>query len=281
MTQVFFWNIGWAGLLRPLPATHRPHLPRLVDRRVVTLQREGLKHDPRLMLIRDADAGDVVLPHQEGMDLRPGRGPRLVEQFRRRNDPALALLASAPCFEWLAARGPPSHRGTVPRPGEPSWRATPALDRARLPVAAIALTVAASARVEAARPRRLRLTVPRVVDHADRRVALIYFIFWRAGQAAGAPPRQPTIGGATPRSRLRRDDGDREPGDHVDHGHADDDEEGRGAEALEYGERRSARRRRTRRLSAWLAIEFAVVTVDFRISTKSRTRETTMKRSPR
>lgn len=43
-------------------------------------------------------------------------------------------------------------------------------------VAAIALTVAASARVEAARPRRLRLTVPRVVDYVIVAV-FIYFVF--------------------------------------------------------------------------------------------------------
>ena len=54
VTQVFFWNIGWAGLLRPLlQPIARIFLGQ--DRRVVTLQREGLKHDPRLMLIRDAD----------------------------------------------------------------------------------------------------------------------------------------------------------------------------------------------------------------------------------
>lgn len=54
VTQVFFWNIRWAALLKPIL---KPIARTFVgqDRRMVTLQREGLKHDPRLMLIRDAD----------------------------------------------------------------------------------------------------------------------------------------------------------------------------------------------------------------------------------
>jgi phenylpropionate dioxygenase-like ring-hydroxylating dioxygenase large terminal subunit len=54
VTQVFFWNMGWANLLKPvLQPVARIFLGQ--DRRIVTLQREGLKHDPRMMLIRDAD----------------------------------------------------------------------------------------------------------------------------------------------------------------------------------------------------------------------------------
>ena len=54
VTQVFFWNIGWAGLLRPLlQPIARTFLGQ--DRRMVTYQAENLKYDPRLMLIRDAD----------------------------------------------------------------------------------------------------------------------------------------------------------------------------------------------------------------------------------
>jgi len=54
VTQVFFWNIGWAGLLRPLlQPIARTFLGQ--DRRMVTFQAENLKYDPRLMLIRDAD----------------------------------------------------------------------------------------------------------------------------------------------------------------------------------------------------------------------------------
>lgn len=54
VTQIFFWNIAWAGLLKPiLQPVARVFLGQ--DRRMVTLQRQGLKYDPRLMLIRDAD----------------------------------------------------------------------------------------------------------------------------------------------------------------------------------------------------------------------------------
>ncbi len=54
VTQVFFWNIGWAGLLKPiLQPIARTFLGQ--DRRMVTFQAENLKYDPRLMLIRDAD----------------------------------------------------------------------------------------------------------------------------------------------------------------------------------------------------------------------------------
>jgi phenylpropionate dioxygenase-like ring-hydroxylating dioxygenase large terminal subunit len=54
VTQVFFWNMGWAKLLRPfLQPIARIFLGQ--DRQMVTVQQEGMKHDPRLMLIRDAD----------------------------------------------------------------------------------------------------------------------------------------------------------------------------------------------------------------------------------
>ena len=52
--QLFWATPAWVGALRPL--VHR--LMRIFldqDRRVVVLQREGLEHGPRLMLINDAD----------------------------------------------------------------------------------------------------------------------------------------------------------------------------------------------------------------------------------
>ena len=54
VTQIFFWNMGWAALLKPLlQPIARIFLGQ--DRKLVTLQQEGLKHDPKLILIRDAD----------------------------------------------------------------------------------------------------------------------------------------------------------------------------------------------------------------------------------
>ena len=50
-----FWaSMGWVGPFKPLIR----HLMKVFldqDRRVVIQQREGLKHNPRLMLINDAD----------------------------------------------------------------------------------------------------------------------------------------------------------------------------------------------------------------------------------
>ena len=54
VTQIFYWNMGWANLLKPiLQPIARTFLGQ--DRHMVTLQGQSLKHDPRLMLIRDAD----------------------------------------------------------------------------------------------------------------------------------------------------------------------------------------------------------------------------------
>ncbi len=54
VTQVFFWDIGWLDWVRPaLKPVARVFMGQ--DRDMVTRQREGLKHNPRLMLIQDAD----------------------------------------------------------------------------------------------------------------------------------------------------------------------------------------------------------------------------------
>ena len=54
VTQTFYWNRAWLGLLK---LAFRPFVRAFLaqDRAMVELQREGLKFEPRLMLIRDAD----------------------------------------------------------------------------------------------------------------------------------------------------------------------------------------------------------------------------------
>ena len=54
VTQTFYWNRAWLGLAKPLL---RPFMHAFLgqDRAMVELQREGLKFNPRLMLIPDAD----------------------------------------------------------------------------------------------------------------------------------------------------------------------------------------------------------------------------------
>ena len=54
INHVIYWTIPWLSLLRPLV---RPFARAFLnqDRRVVARQQEGLKHDPKLMLINDAD----------------------------------------------------------------------------------------------------------------------------------------------------------------------------------------------------------------------------------
>ena len=54
VTQTFYWNRAWLDLLKPV---FRPFVRAFLgqDRAMVELQREGLKFDPPLMLIRDAD----------------------------------------------------------------------------------------------------------------------------------------------------------------------------------------------------------------------------------
>ena len=54
VTQVFYWNSAWLGLIKPF---FRPFARAFLgqDRAMVELQREGLKFNPRLMLIPDAD----------------------------------------------------------------------------------------------------------------------------------------------------------------------------------------------------------------------------------
>jgi phenylpropionate dioxygenase-like ring-hydroxylating dioxygenase large terminal subunit len=54
VTQTFYWNRGWLALFKPFL---RPFMHAFLgqDRAMVELQREGLKFNPRLMLIPDAD----------------------------------------------------------------------------------------------------------------------------------------------------------------------------------------------------------------------------------
>jgi phenylpropionate dioxygenase-like ring-hydroxylating dioxygenase large terminal subunit len=54
VTQTFFWNIGWIAPFKPI-AQHVARVFLGQDRNMVTLQQEGLKFNPRLMLIQDAD----------------------------------------------------------------------------------------------------------------------------------------------------------------------------------------------------------------------------------
>ena len=54
ITQTFYWNHAWIGLLKP---AFRPFVRAFLsqDRAMVELQREGLKFKPHLMFIQDAD----------------------------------------------------------------------------------------------------------------------------------------------------------------------------------------------------------------------------------
>lgn len=54
VTQTFYWNRAWLGLLKP---AFRPFMRAFLgqDRAMVELQREGLRFNPRLMFIQDAD----------------------------------------------------------------------------------------------------------------------------------------------------------------------------------------------------------------------------------
>jgi phenylpropionate dioxygenase-like ring-hydroxylating dioxygenase large terminal subunit len=54
VTQIFYWTAPWLALIKPL---FRPFARAFLgqDRAMVELQREGLKFNPRLMLIQDAD----------------------------------------------------------------------------------------------------------------------------------------------------------------------------------------------------------------------------------
>jgi len=54
ITNVFFWTLPWLSALKPLL---RPIARTFLgqDRDVVVMQQRGLRHDPTLMLIRDAD----------------------------------------------------------------------------------------------------------------------------------------------------------------------------------------------------------------------------------
>ena len=54
VTQTFYWNRAWFGLLKPVL---RPFMRAFLgqDRAMVELQREGLRFEPRLMFIHDAD----------------------------------------------------------------------------------------------------------------------------------------------------------------------------------------------------------------------------------
>ncbi len=54
VTQVFYWNRAWLNLVKPF---FRPFAKAFLgqDRAMVELQREGLRFNPRMMLIQDAD----------------------------------------------------------------------------------------------------------------------------------------------------------------------------------------------------------------------------------
>ncbi|MGF1456436.1 MAG: Rieske 2Fe-2S domain-containing protein [Alphaproteobacteria bacterium] len=52
--HMFFWTLPWVGLLKPL-VNVLGHRFLGQDRRIVTLQKEGLRYSPRMMLIKDAD----------------------------------------------------------------------------------------------------------------------------------------------------------------------------------------------------------------------------------
>ncbi len=54
VTQVFYWTQPWLTPLKPV-ARHFMRAFLKQDRDVVVMQQEGLAHDPRLMLINDAD----------------------------------------------------------------------------------------------------------------------------------------------------------------------------------------------------------------------------------
>lgn len=78
--QLVWWSFRWMGVLKPL-VRHLGGVFIDQDRRVVELQREGLAHDPRLMLIPDADTQarwwmrmkDEWVAHRR--DGRPFRNP--------------------------------------------------------------------------------------------------------------------------------------------------------------------------------------------------------------
>jgi len=54
VTNQMYWTMGWATAVKPLL---RPFAAKFLrqDRDVVVMQQQGLRHDPTLMLIRDAD----------------------------------------------------------------------------------------------------------------------------------------------------------------------------------------------------------------------------------
>ncbi len=54
VSQMAYWDLGWLGLVSPLIRGFA-HVFLGQDQRAVTLQQEGLKYDPSLMLIKDAD----------------------------------------------------------------------------------------------------------------------------------------------------------------------------------------------------------------------------------
>lgn len=54
VTQTFYWNIGWITPFKPI-AQQVARIFLGQDRNIVTLQMQGLKYNPRMMLIQDAD----------------------------------------------------------------------------------------------------------------------------------------------------------------------------------------------------------------------------------
>jgi hypothetical protein len=54
VAQTFFWNLSWIAPFKPI-AQHVARVFLGQDRDMVVLQQQGLKFNPRLMLIQDAD----------------------------------------------------------------------------------------------------------------------------------------------------------------------------------------------------------------------------------
>jgi phenylpropionate dioxygenase-like ring-hydroxylating dioxygenase large terminal subunit len=75
VTQTFYWNISWIAPFKPIAQrVARVFLGQ--DRQIVTLQMEGLKFNPRMMLIQDADTPAVwyfKLKREWGEALASGR----------------------------------------------------------------------------------------------------------------------------------------------------------------------------------------------------------------
>ncbi len=54
VTQMFFWTMPWVGIVAPIVGLLGQHFLGQ-DRRIMALQQEGLRYNPRVLLIKDAD----------------------------------------------------------------------------------------------------------------------------------------------------------------------------------------------------------------------------------